>query len=126
MSEKFGAKVKMFRKARGMTLDDLAQVIMSSKAYVWQIENRTNVRPSAELVIRIANHFGESPEFFLDDTQETPTEGQIEISVMEKFRTLSYKDKCAVEKVVSGLAIHGVINNSDFLINMSEVHADCA
>ena len=102
MSEKFGEKLRKLRTSKNMTLEELAAVVGSSKAYVWQLENKKNAKPSAELLLRIANHFGESPEFFLDDAQDEPSDRQVEDAFFRKFQKLSENDKRTIERIVSG------------------------
>ena len=102
MSEKFGEKLRKIRTSKNMTQEELATVLGSSKAYVWQLENKKNAKPSAELLLKIANHFGASPEFFLDDTQDEPSDRQIEDAFFRKFHKLSENDKRTIERIVSG------------------------
>lgn len=102
MSEKFGEKLRKIRTSKNMTQEELATVLGSSKAYVWQLENKKNAKPSAELLLKIANHFGESPEFFLDDTQDEPSDRQVEDAFFRKFHKLSENDKRTIERIVSG------------------------
>ena len=101
MSEKFGEKIRRIRIKSNQTLEVLAAAVGSSKAYIWQLENKTNAKPSAELLLKIANHFGQSPDFFLDDTRDEPTESQLEDAFFRKFRTISKRDKREVSNIVS-------------------------
>lgn len=103
MSEKFGEKLRKVRTSRNKTLEELANAIGSSKAYVWQLENKKNAKPSAELLLKIANYLGESPDFFLDDEAEERTEGQLEDAFFRKFKKLSDEDKRYIDRIVSGL-----------------------
>lgn len=102
MSEKFGEKLRKARTARKQTLEELATAIGSSKAYVWQLENKKNAKPSAELLLKIANFLGESPDFFLDDELEERSERQLEDAFFRKFRSLSEEDKRYIDRIVSG------------------------
>lgn len=103
MSEKFSEKLRKVRTSRKKTLEELATAIGSSKAYVWQLENKKNAKPSAELLLKIANYLGESPDFFLDDEASERSENQEEDAFFRKFRTLSDEDKRYVDRIVSGL-----------------------
>ena len=105
MAEKFGEKLRKLRTSKNLTLEELAAVIGSSKAYVWQLENKANAKPSAELLLKIANYFSESPEFFLDDAQVEPSDrlvGQVEDAFFRKFKKLSESDKRTIERIASG------------------------
>lgn len=49
-----GEKIKMLRVNKGLTLDELAKKVASTKSYIWEIENKPNIRPSADLVYKIS------------------------------------------------------------------------
>lgn len=102
MSEKFGEKLRNVRTERKKTLEELAAAISSSKAYVWQLENKKNAKPSAELLLKIANFLGESPDFFLDDSTDEHSESQFEDAFFRKFKKLSDRDKRTIDRIVSG------------------------
>jgi len=102
MSKKFGEKLRNIRVARNKTLEELASAIGSSKAYVWQLENKANAKPSAELLLKIANYFGASPDFFLDDSHDEPTEIQLEDAFFRKFKSLSMSDKKTIQRIADG------------------------
>ena len=102
MSEKFGDKLRAARTRRRKTLEQLAEAIGSSKAYVWQLENKKNAKPSAELLLKIANYLGESPDFFLDDSVEEHTDSQLDDAFFRKFQRLSTEDKRYIDRIVSG------------------------
>lgn len=102
MSEKFGEKLRRIRTGRGRTLEELAEAVGSSKAYIWQLENKKNAKPSAELLLRIADYLNESPNFFLDDSQDEPSENQMEDAFFRKYRKLSEEDKRTIDRIISG------------------------
>jgi transcriptional regulator with XRE-family HTH domain len=102
MSLKFGEKLRKLRISREITLEALADAVGSSKAYIWQLENKENAKPSADLLLRLAGYFGEAPEFFLDDTSEDRSEAHIEDAFFRKFNKLAEEDKRTIERIVSG------------------------
>ena len=91
MSEKFGEKLRNVRTVRRTPLEELAEAIGSSKAYVWQLENK-----------KIANYFAVCPDFFLDDTKDEPSDSQLEDAFFRKFQKLSANDKRTIERIVAG------------------------
>ncbi|RED16719.1 helix-turn-helix domain-containing protein [Parasphingopyxis lamellibrachiae] len=103
MSEKFGDKLRQMRTGKGVTLEVLAAAVGSSKAYMWQLENKPNAKPSAEMLLKLAGYFSQSPEFFIDDGQIEPSENQMEDSFFRKFKKLSDSDKRTIERMISGL-----------------------
>lgn len=81
MSEIFGEKLRSRRIAKGLTLEALAEKVGSTKAYIWQLENKKPAKPSGELLLRIANVLDISAEFLIDDKSITPTEKQVQIAL---------------------------------------------
>lgn len=102
MSEKFGEKLRKMRLSRNVTLEQLAEAVGSSKAYVWQLENKKNAKPSAELLLKISDFFSQSPDFFLDDQRIEPSEQQLDDAFFRKFKKLSEGDKRTIERIISG------------------------
>ncbi|MCZ7596268.1 MAG: helix-turn-helix domain-containing protein [Hyphomicrobium sp.] len=98
MAQAFGEKLRRMRTARRLTLDELAAKIGSTKAYVWQLENKPNARPSAELLLKIADALEAAPDYFIDDTIENPTADQIDRAFFRKFQRLSEADKLLLKK----------------------------
>lgn len=54
----FGQRMMAIRKARGETLDEVAAGVGTTKSYAWDIENKKAPRPSLQIAIGYANHFG--------------------------------------------------------------------
>lgn len=54
MTESFGERLQRLRDREGLTLEGLAKSIGSTKSYVWELENKPNIRPSAELVYKLS------------------------------------------------------------------------
>ena len=73
MTKSFGAILQQHRKRAGMTLEALAQDVNSTKSYIWELENKPNIRPSAELVYRLAKTLGTTVGVLMG--QEDPGEG---------------------------------------------------
>lgn len=58
MATTFGERLQHYRKRAGFSLEGLAEKIGSTKSYMWELENKPNIRPSADLVYRIAKTLG--------------------------------------------------------------------
>ena len=58
MSKTFGERLQHHRKRAKFTLESLAKEVDSTKSYIWELENKPNIRPSAELVYRLATKLG--------------------------------------------------------------------
>lgn len=71
MQTKFGPRIKELRTAKGMTLDQLAQLTDSSKSYIWELENKNPPRPSAEKLATIAAALGVTVDYLLGNEDQT-------------------------------------------------------
>lgn len=66
----FGQRLRKFRQARGLTLQQVADEVGCTKAYIWELEMREGPRPTAErlnaiakaLHVTLPDLMGESPE----------------------------------------------------------------
>ena len=50
MTTPLGDKIRTLRKAKGYTLEKLAELAESSKSYIWELENKEPPRPSADKI----------------------------------------------------------------------------
>ena len=55
-------RIKPYRQGFGWTLEQLAEKVGSSKAYMWQLENKDDPDPGVKLSIKLAQAFGVSVE----------------------------------------------------------------
>jgi transcriptional regulator with XRE-family HTH domain len=103
MSERFSEKLRKARTAKNATLEEVAEAIGSSKAYIWQLENKKNAKPTADLLLKVANFLGVAPDFLLDDSRDDQSEDQLEDAFFRKFQRLSEDDKRYIDRIMSGL-----------------------
>lgn len=64
MSE-FGDAISLMREQRGETLQQVANSTCMTKSYIWELENKPTIRPSATTVYKLAKHFGVTVEYLL-------------------------------------------------------------
>lgn len=58
MTTPMGERIRERRKARQLTLDQLADKAECSKSYIWELENKKPPRPSADKLAAIASVLG--------------------------------------------------------------------
>lgn len=58
----FHERLKALRLAKGLSLDQLAQMVDSTKSYIWELEKKPDIKVSAELVTRLAQALGVTVE----------------------------------------------------------------
>jgi len=78
MATPIGEKIRAGRKKLKLTLEQLAEKSDSSKSYIWELENRPVVRPSAEKIAKIAEVLGVTVEFLIDDGKQSPTDSDLD------------------------------------------------
>jgi len=63
--EKFGHRLRAARTRAGLSQDELARRVGSSKGYISELETAPDSRPSAELVLKLATETGTTVEYLL-------------------------------------------------------------
>ena len=97
MANVLGAKIKELRKAKALTLEQLAEKIGSGKSYIWEIENKGVKRPSAEKLAAIAKSLDVTTDYLIDDTQ-TEVSDDLEKEVF--YRKLGQLDKGDQDRIM--------------------------
>lgn len=72
MAERLGERIHRLRIERDQSLQDVATATDTTKAHVWQIEKGRAKNPSMALVRRIADHFGVSLGYLVDEDANAP------------------------------------------------------
>lgn len=89
MANVLGDKIRDLRKEKKLTLDKLAELTGSSKSYIWELENKTPPRPSAEKLSKIAEQLGVTIEYLLDEKNQLKAEDAVDAEFYRKYRNLS-------------------------------------
>lgn len=58
MPSPFGIRLREFREAKGLTLQQVADAVGCTKAYVWELEMREGQKPTADRLNAIAKTLG--------------------------------------------------------------------
>ena len=51
----FNERLRELRKKKKLSLEKLAELACSTKSYIWELEKKPDIKPSAELVGRLAS-----------------------------------------------------------------------
>ena len=54
MGSAFGIRLRSLREAKGLTLQQVANAVGCTKAYIWELEKKPGQRPTAERIQAIA------------------------------------------------------------------------
>jgi transcriptional regulator with XRE-family HTH domain len=100
MSTRLGDKLRSLRKAKGLTLDKLAEQAGLSKSYLWELENRESQRPSAEKLTALADVLGVSTTYFIEDDVRKPQERHLDEAFFRDYQKLDSDSKEQLRKIV--------------------------
>ncbi len=103
MATLLGEKIRTERKRLKLTLDGLAEKTGSSKSYIWELENRPVVRPSAEKISKIADVLGITVEFLLDDKKQEFTDSDINQVFFRRVSQLDETKRGQLEKFLNAI-----------------------
>ncbi|RKT37979.1 helix-turn-helix domain-containing protein [Thiocapsa rosea] len=95
-----GDKIRSLRKEKRLTLDQLAELTGSSKSYIWELENKTPPRPSAEKLSRIAEKLGVTIEYLLDKEATVSEENAEDAAFYRKYRRMDPATKAKLRSLV--------------------------
>jgi transcriptional regulator with XRE-family HTH domain len=100
MSTPIGEKIRTLRKAKGYTLDKLAELTESSKSYIWELENKNPPRPSAEKISKIAAVLGVTADYLIDTTEGMKVEDATDAAFFRKYRKMDAPTKDRIRRMV--------------------------
>jgi transcriptional regulator with XRE-family HTH domain len=100
MPSELGHKIKMHRKQKRMTLDQLAARTGSSKSYIWELENKDAPHPSAEKIFAIAKVLGVTPEFLLEETETDADEAILDEAFFRKYQRMPVKTRRRLRRIL--------------------------
>jgi transcriptional regulator with XRE-family HTH domain len=96
-----GERLRLLRKERGLTLDQLAQMSGASKSYVWDIETKALPRPSVEKLSGVAAALGTTVDFLIgtpiNTTEDIPPEDKV---FVRRYVALDPKTKAKLQKTL--------------------------
>ena len=100
MASRLGEQLHKLRKDNGFTLDALAEKSGLSKSYLWELENRESQRPSAEKLTALADVFGISPTYFIEDDIRAPEERHRDEGFFRAYEKLGPDAKEQLHKIL--------------------------
>lgn len=102
MAQTFQERLQRLRTREGLTLEELADKIGSTKSYVWELENKPNIRPSAELVYKVAKALNTTVGVLMGEPEpkELPATDQV---FFRNYRKLKPETKKRLSKIMDVL-----------------------
>lgn len=68
-----GARLKELRVRKGESLQQVADAVGASKPHIWELETEKSRNPSLDLLTKLAEHFGVSVSYILDESASADT-----------------------------------------------------
>lgn len=100
MTTALGDKIRRLRKEKKLTLDQLAEMTESSKSYIWELENKTPPRPSAEKLSKVAGKLGVTIEYLLDEGATVSEEDAEDTAFYRKYQRMDRSTKAKLRSLV--------------------------
>ena len=98
MTTPLGEKIRRLRREKGYTLDKLAELAESSKSYIWELENKSPPRPSADKISKIATVLGVTADYLISDA--VPVEDATDAAFFRKYRSMDPATKGKIRRMV--------------------------
>jgi transcriptional regulator with XRE-family HTH domain len=101
MASEFGSRLKQLRTRAGskMTLEELAKKVGSSKAYIWELENKDNVRPSGETLYKLANALDTTIGVLMGEKEKSELDEKDQV-FFRNYQKLSDPNKDKLNKIL--------------------------
>lgn len=103
MALSLGQKIRVLRKEKGLTLEELAKQADSSKGYIWELENKEKGRPSAAKIEQIAKALDVTPEYLLNDKLQSPDVSVADKAFFRRYKTLDEPTKKKLNEILKVL-----------------------
>lgn len=103
MATLLGKKIHEARKREKLSLDKLAELTESSKSYIWELENKDGVNPTADKVSKIARVLKIPVEYLLDNQQQELTDFDSTKVFFRRYENLNADKKAALEALLDAL-----------------------
>jgi transcriptional regulator with XRE-family HTH domain len=103
MSTPLGEKIRAERKKLKLTLEELAEKIEASKSYVWELENRPVVRPSAEKIAKLASVFKVPVEYLVNDDRKELRPTDLEEAFFHRVASLDDEKRKQLERFLDAI-----------------------
>lgn len=102
MTESFGERLRRLREQADLTLEKLAVEIGSTKSYVWELENKPNIRPSADLVYKLSIALGTTVGVLLGETAPSDLAEQDQV-FFRNYEKLKPQTKRQLSRIMDAL-----------------------
>jgi len=94
MASAFGLRLRRLREAKKLTLQQVADAVGCTKAYIWELEMKDGQRPSAERIQAIAKVLGVTMEDVMGEPiAQVPQASPEDVSFFREYAGMTNEDK---------------------------------
>lgn len=98
-----GSRMTELRLQAKQSLQDVASAVGVSKAHIWELEKGKTDNPSMGLVQRLADHFGVSVTFMVDEDIEAPDADTDLQRMFRQAKKLNDRERKILDEMMSSL-----------------------
>lgn len=96
-----GERLREWRKAQGLTLQQIADAAGCTKAYIWELESRPGQRPTAQRMLDIARVLGTTVEALMG--QSPPPLSPQDALFVRDYLALPDAERARVRRILKAL-----------------------
>lgn len=101
MASAFGLRLRRLREAKKLTLQQVADAVGCTKAYIWELEMKEGQRPSAERVHALAKVLGVKMEDLMGEAlEDAPQATPEDVQFFREYAGMTDEDKQAYRQAL--------------------------
>ena len=94
MASAFGTRLRRLREAKKLTLQQVADAVGCTKAYIWELEMKDGQRPSAERIQAIAKVLGVTMEDVMGEpVDQVPQASPEDVAFFREYAGMTEEEK---------------------------------
>jgi len=94
MASAFGVRLRRLREAKKLTLQQVADAVGCTKAYIWELEMKDGQRPSAERIQAIAKVLGVTmADVMGEPIKEVPQASPADVAFFREYAGMTDEEK---------------------------------
>ena len=94
MASAFGVRLRRLREAKKLTLQQVADAVGCTKAYIWELEMKDGQRPTAERIQKIAQVLGVTMEDVMGEPiAQVPQASPEDVSFFREYAGITDEEK---------------------------------
>jgi transcriptional regulator with XRE-family HTH domain len=97
-----GETLKHMRISKKQSLQQVADSVGASKAHIWDLETGRSRNPSADLLERLAQHFGTTVSRLVGESPDADEPEEV-LAMFREFKELSPENRDRLRKIMEAL-----------------------